>query len=234
MIPDLSYRTGPYAAGGIPFSDGYQDYFTLLNERDGGIGGEMLRIIECETGYDTEKGVECYEATKGEGSLVYQPLSTGITYQLIPKATADGIPLHTMGYGRTSAANGAVFRDVFNYPANYWDGASVMINYLLDQNGGSLEGKKIALVYHNSAYGKEPIPTLTELAAKPRLRADRGPGGAAGAGADRAMAADKARAAGLRADVGLGRDEPGRDPGGGEHQLPDGPVHRHLVVGRRA
>ena len=60
--------------------------------------------------------MECYEATKGEGALVYQPLSTGITYQLIPKATADGIPMHTMGYGRTSAANGEVFSHVFNYP----------------------------------------------------------------------------------------------------------------------
>ena len=164
VIPDLSYRTGPYAAGGIPFSDGYQDYFTLLNERDGGIGGEMVRVIECETGYNTEKGVECYEATKGEGALVYQPLSTGITYQLIPKTAADGIPLHTMGYGRTSAANGAVFRNVFNYPVNYWDGASIAVTYLKEQAGGSLDGKKIALVYHNSAYGKEPIQTLETLA----------------------------------------------------------------------
>ena len=92
VFPSLSYRTGAYAANGIPFADGYADYFTLLNERDGGIGGVMTRLVECETGYNTEKGVECYEATKGEGALVYQPLSTGITYQLIPKATADGIP----------------------------------------------------------------------------------------------------------------------------------------------
>ncbi len=163
VIPDLSYRTGPYAAGGTPVSDGYQDYFNMLNARDGGVGGEMFRIVECETGYNTEKGVECYESTKGEGALIYQPLSTGITYQLIPKVTADQIPLHTMGYGRTSAANGEVFNWVFNYPANYWDAASVMVNYLLDQNGGSLDGKKIALVYHNSAYGKEPIRTLESL-----------------------------------------------------------------------
>lgn len=166
VFPDLSYRTGPYAAGGIPFSDGYQDYFALLNARDGGIGGVPIRLIECETGYNTEKGVECYEATKGEGALVYQPLSTGITYQLIPKVTADGIPLHTMGYGRTSAANGKVFSNVFNYPSNYWDAASVAVNYLLDENGGTLEGKKIALLYHNSAYGKEPIRTLEELSEK--------------------------------------------------------------------
>ncbi|WP_306113110.1 MULTISPECIES: ABC transporter substrate-binding protein [unclassified Roseovarius] len=165
-IVDTSYRTGPYAANGIPFSDGYQDYFTLLNERDGGIGGEKINIVECETGYNTEKGVECYEATKGEGALVYQPLSTGITYQLIPKATADGIPLHTMGYGRTSAKNGAVFKYVFNYPANYWDGASLAVSHILEQNGGDISGKKIALVYHNSAYGKEPIRTLEELSKK--------------------------------------------------------------------
>ena len=166
VIPDLSYRTGPYAAGGIPFSDGYQDYFTLLNERDGGIGGEPIRLIECETGYNTEKGVECYESTKNEGALVYQPLSTGITYQLIPKAAADGIPMHTMGYGRTSAVNGEVFNNVFNYPANYWDAASVAVNHLLEVNDGSLDGKTIALVYHNSAYGKEPIRTLQALGEK--------------------------------------------------------------------
>ncbi|MGQ3487425.1 ABC transporter substrate-binding protein [Roseovarius pacificus] len=165
-IVDTSYRTGPYAANGIPFSDGYQDYFTLLNERDGGIGGERINLIECETGYNTEKGVECYEATKGEGTLVYEPLSTGITYQLIPKATADNIPLHTLGYGRTSAKNGKVFEWVFNYPANYWDGASHAITHILDQNGGDISGKSIALVYHNSAYGKEPIRTLESLAEK--------------------------------------------------------------------
>ena len=166
VFPSLSYRTGPFAAGGIPFADGYADYFTLLNERDGGIGGEMVRVPECETAYNTEKGVECYEATKADGALVYQPLSTGITYQLIPKATADGIPVHTMGYGRTSAKNGKVFSHIFNYPVNYWDGASVGVNHFKEQAGGSLEGKKITLLHFNGAYGKEPIPTLEALAAQ--------------------------------------------------------------------
>ncbi|MGB0927367.1 MAG: ABC transporter substrate-binding protein [Pikeienuella sp.] len=166
VFPSLSYRTGAYAANGIPFADGYADYMTLVNERDGGIGGVKARLLECETGYNTEKGVECYESTKGEGALVYQPLSTGITYQLIPKATADGIPVHSMGYGRTSAANGSVFEWIFNYPTNYWNGASIGVKHILDQNGGDIKGKTIALVYHNSAYGKEPIRTLEELSKK--------------------------------------------------------------------
>lgn len=166
VFPSLSYRTGPYAANGIPFADGYADYFTLINERDGGIGGQKIVMPECETGYNTEKGVECYEATKGEGALVYQPLSTGITYQLIPKASADGIPVHSMGYGRTSASNGKVFEWIFNYPSNYWDGASIAVKYILEEEGGDLNGKKIALIFHNSAYGKEPIRTLEELSKK--------------------------------------------------------------------
>ncbi len=166
VFPSLSYRTGPYAAGGIPFADGYADYFNMINARDGGVGGVPIKVIECETGYSTEKGVECYESTKGEGALLYQPLSTGITYNIIPKTAVDNIPVHSMGYGRTSAANGKVFEWVFNYPTNYWNGASVAVKHMLDQEGGDLAGKEIALLFLNGAYGKEPIPTLNALAEK--------------------------------------------------------------------
>ncbi|MCW2306058.1 ABC transporter substrate-binding protein [Rhodobium gokarnense] len=166
VFPSLSYRTGPYAPNGIPFADGYSDYFTLVNERDGGIEGVKIDNPECETGYNTTKGVECYESTKGLGSLVYQPLSTGITYQLIPKATEDKVPIHSMGYGRTSAANGKVFEYIFNYPGTYWDAASIIVKYIMSEEGGDISGKKIALVYHNSAYGKEPIRTLEKLSEK--------------------------------------------------------------------
>ncbi|MCV6548247.1 MAG: ABC transporter substrate-binding protein [Cohaesibacter sp.] len=170
ILPSLDYRTGPYAPGGIPYANGYADYFALLNERDGGINGVKAKVVPCETGYNTKKGVECYEKTKniGSGALAYMPLSTGITYQLIPKVTADKIPLVTIGYGRTSARNGQVFEYVFNPPATYWDGATVAIKHVIDSEGGAdkLKGKKIALVYHNSAYGKEPIRTLQALSEK--------------------------------------------------------------------
>ena len=169
-IPSMDYRTGPYAPNGIPFANGWTDYWTMLNERDGGINGVKIKVVPCETAYNTKQGVECYEKTKNEGSgaLLYQPLSTGITYQLIPKASVDKIPIHSMGYGRTSAANGKVFKWVFNFPATYWSQASALVKYIGEQEGGmdKLKGKKIYLVYHNSAYGKEPIRTLQELSKK--------------------------------------------------------------------
>jgi branched-chain amino acid transport system substrate-binding protein len=168
FIPRLVYRTGPYAPNGIPFADGYADYLDMINARDGGVNGVKITYEECETGYNNDKGVECYERLKNKGptgaSLV-DPLSTGITYALIERATADKIPVVSMGYGRADASYGAVFPYVFTLPATYWAQADALIKYVAQQEGGEakLKGKKIALVYHDSAYGKEPIATLEKL-----------------------------------------------------------------------
>src|SRR5258708_13185510 len=102
FIPILSYRTGAYAVNGAPFANGMADYYNLINERDGGINGVKLLVEECETGYATDKGVECYERLKGKGptgAAFFNPLSTGITFALTEKTAADKIPIITMGYG---------------------------------------------------------------------------------------------------------------------------------------
>jgi len=168
LVPWLSYRTGPYAPNGVPFANGFSDYFALLNARDGGIGGVKIDVEECETGYKTAVGVECYEALKAKGAVAFSPASTGITYQLIPKASEDKIPIFSMGYGRTSAADGTVFKWIFNFPTTYWSQASAVVKYFGSLAGGmdSLKGKKIIHIYHNSAYGKEANPTLEILAKK--------------------------------------------------------------------
>ena len=171
FIPLLVYRTGPYAPNGIPVANGYIDYLKLINARDGGVNGVKVAWEECETKYNTKLGVECYEKLKNRGTTgaaVINPYSTGITYQLIPKASVDRLPIHSMGYGRTAAADGRIFKWTFNFPTTYWSQASAFVKYVGQQEGGmeALKGKKIALVYHNSPYGKEPIPTLTILAEK--------------------------------------------------------------------
>ena len=163
-MPSMTYRTGPFAGGGIPFADGMADYFAMLNERDGGIGGVKIVVEECETAYDTQKGVECYEATKGEGALAYSPLSTGITLALIPKAPIDEIPVFSMGYGLSAAAIGEKFPWTFVYPTTYWNQLSSILKYIEGEEGGSLEGKKIGYLYLDAGYGLEPMALLDQLA----------------------------------------------------------------------
>ena len=125
-VPLLTYRTGPYANSGIPIANGMHDYLTMLNERDGGIGGAKVNVEECETGYDTKKGVECWESIKGKSPAVVNPYSTGITLQLIPKAAVDKIPVLSMAYGLSASAIGDKFPWIFNPPATYWDGMSMV------------------------------------------------------------------------------------------------------------
>ena len=168
FVPLLVYRTGPYAPSGIPIANGFVDYFNLINERDGGINGVKVAWEECETQYDTKQGVECYERLKGRsgGAVIVNPYSTGITYQLIPKAPVDKVVVFSMGYGMTAAADGRWFPWVFSFPTTYWSQASAVIRYIGQQEGGAdkLKGKKIAHIFHNSPYGKEANPTLEDLA----------------------------------------------------------------------
>jgi branched-chain amino acid transport system substrate-binding protein len=165
-VPLFTYRTGAFAGSGIPIADGMVDYFRMLNERDGGIGGVKLNVEECETGYDTKKGVECYEQVKGKNPALINPYSTGVTLQVIPRAAVDKVPVLSMAYGLSASADGTVFPWVFNMPATYWDGASVFIKFIAEKEGGydKLKGKKIGLVHLDAPFGKEPIPLLESLA----------------------------------------------------------------------
>ncbi|TAM43329.1 MAG: ABC transporter permease [Burkholderiaceae bacterium] len=167
FFPLLSYRTGPYAPNGTPWANGKQDYLKMINARDGGINGVKLTYQECETGYATDRGVECYERLKSHpGVALFDPQSTGITFALTEKAPVDKIPLITLGYGLSISQDGMAFKWNFPLQGSYWTGADIIIQAIAKREGGfnKLKGKKIALVYHDSPFGKEPIPLLQERA----------------------------------------------------------------------
>ncbi len=168
-LPVLSYRTGPSAAGGSGYYGGAIDYWTLVN-MNGGVNGVKLLWEECETEYNPSKGVECYERLKKKngGGTTVEPLATGIAYGLFERVATDKIPMTTFGYGLAIAADGRVFPWVFPLGTTYWDQMAAMIAYFGQKEGSvdKLKGKKIAFLYHDSAFGKEPIPVLDALAAK--------------------------------------------------------------------
>src|SRR5216683_2490742 len=136
FIPGLIYRTGAYAPNGIPFANG---------------------------------GAECYERLKNKGptgAAYVNPLSTGITFALTEKAPVDKIPVISMGYGRSESRDGSVFQWNFPLLGTYWSAADIILQHIAKKEGGfdKLKGKKIALIYHDSPYGKEPIALLQKRA----------------------------------------------------------------------
>lgn len=165
FFPSLTGRTGPVAPNATPFANGYADYMKLVNIR-GGINGVQTLVEECETAYATDRGVECYERLKGKhgGATVFQPLSTGITFALTEKVPNDKIPMITSGYGRSDSADGGVFKWNFPLIGHYWVAGDVVLQQIAKLEGGfdKLRGKKIAVVYHDSPFGKEVLPIITE------------------------------------------------------------------------
>src|SRR5213595_2889961 len=139
FIPILSYRTGAYGVNGVPYANGVAEYYNLINERDGGINGVRLLVEECETGYATDRGVECYERLKGKGptgAAFFMPLSTGITFALTEKVPVDKIPLLTTGYGRSESRNGEVFPWNFPILGTYWTAADIIMQHIAKKEGG--------------------------------------------------------------------------------------------------
>ncbi|MCP4328943.1 MAG: ABC transporter substrate-binding protein [Alphaproteobacteria bacterium] len=171
FVPVTLYRTGPYANTGEPLMGGYMDYMRMINARDGGVNGVKLVYEECETGYKPDRMVECYQRLKNQGETgagMFNPLGTGLTYAVIEDATKDKIPVITIGYGRTDATDGSVWKYVFPLITNYWSQNTAKIKFIGQREGGmeNLKGKKIAYVIHDSAYGKETQPVIAEQAKK--------------------------------------------------------------------
>ena len=239
FIPNLVYRTGAYAPNGIPFANGLADYYKLVNERDGGINGVKIVFEECDTGYATDRGVECYERLKGKGptgAAYVIPLSTGITFALTEKAPIDKIPIITMGYGRSESRDGSVFQWNFPLLGTYWTAADIILQHIANKEGGfdKLKGKKIALVYHDSPFGKEPIALLQKRAQAAWLRAAAAARDASRRRAEGDVAAGPPEPSRLCHPVGLGRDELHRHQGGGCGRLSAREDVRRVVVRSRA
>jgi branched-chain amino acid transport system substrate-binding protein len=170
FLPVLGQREGAARSVGIPLTNGIIDYLTLLNERDGGINGVHLVWEECETVYDVDRGVECYERLKSQGptgAAVFLLFFTPIANALIARATHDQIPLLTGGAVRSDAADGRVFPYVFTPPNTWWSLNTATIRFLGQRVGGmdQLKGLKLVNVYQDNDTGRELIPILDAQAA---------------------------------------------------------------------
>ncbi len=218
-----SYRVGPYGANGQSFYGGFIDYLNYVNLKDGGVNGVKLSWEECETEYNNAKGVECYERLKSKNATTkgtaYHSMSTGISYALVDKTAADKVPLVMMGYGRTDAVDGSVFPYAFPLVTTYQMQVSAIVKYLASKSGGSLNGKKIVYLYHDSAYGKEPDRRPAGRGAAEQVQPGGDSGGAPGQRAGRPVAQDPPGEPGLRDLLGLGCDEPDGAEGGAEGGL---------------
>jgi branched-chain amino acid transport system substrate-binding protein len=113
FLPLLVTREGAQRFLQIPLANGFIDYVTLLNARDGGIHGVPLVWEECETVYDVPRSIECYERLKAKGSTgaaAFPMYSTPQVNALLERATHDQIPCSPSALDARTPRMGGCFR----------------------------------------------------------------------------------------------------------------------------
>jgi hypothetical protein len=98
--------------------------------------------------------------------LLWDPYGTPLAYAVIGRVAADNVVLAQAGYGRTDAADGRVWPWVFGATANYWSQIAMKLNYIQQQEGGiaKMKGKTIVHLHIDTAYGREPLPAMRQIA----------------------------------------------------------------------
>ena len=164
-----SSRVGPYSAMGTGYYGGIIDYLNYVNMKHGGVNGVQLTYEECETEYNAARTVECYQRLLNKGDqkmVVFDTLGTPGAYAVIGRMAPDNVVLAQYGYGRTDAADGRVWPWVFNAAGHYWGQIAVQMNFMAQQEGGipKMQGKTVVHLHIDTAYGREPLPAMREIA----------------------------------------------------------------------
>jgi branched-chain amino acid transport system substrate-binding protein len=164
-----SIRVGPYAAMGTGYYGGIIDYLNYVNIKQGGVNGVKLTWEECETEYNAARTVECYQRLLKKGDqkmVVFDTLGTPGAYAVIGRMAEDNVVLAQYGYGRTDAADGRVWPWVFGARSNYWSQIAVKMNFMAQKEGGveKMKGKTIVHLHIDTAYGREPLPAMRQIA----------------------------------------------------------------------
>ncbi|TNC15050.1 branched-chain amino acid ABC transporter substrate-binding protein [Methylobacterium terricola] len=166
----LTERSGPASATGTPLANGLSDYLTMLDRRDGGVGGIPLAVEECETGGEAARALACYEAALARGSIAVVPGTADATLALLPRLAAGRTPLVSSGYGPAAMARGDALPWAFAPPVTVWGAAAAALAHLAqDGSEGSPLGRSLAYLHRDSPAGREPVAVLRALAAEAGL-----------------------------------------------------------------
>jgi branched-chain amino acid transport system substrate-binding protein len=151
-----------YVAAVPQVAQAVKDYAELLNQR-GGIEGHPIQVTVQDHGNEPQRGIDCYERLKREGVIVFDFFSTPVSRAVLPRIMQDGNIMVQPLTGRGDAVDGEVFTNVFPLAPTYWGQAANIISYFKKQAGGKLEGKKVAYLYLDTPFGREPMPVLEAL-----------------------------------------------------------------------
>ncbi len=145
--------TGVFAFAGIAIDLGIKDYLSIVNE-SGGVKGRKVRYVAEDTGYKVDQSMAVFKRITGQNKVsLYYADSTGFVKTVNPELERNGNIL------MTGASFGKEISDAQKYPLQFMVGPdySEMVGILLQYIAKTKPGAKVALVYSDTEFGRDPV-----------------------------------------------------------------------------
>lgn len=153
--------TGVFAFAGVGINAGIQDYVRIVND-GGGIQGRKVRYVPEDTGYKVDVSVATYKKLTSQNKInLYYGDSTGFAKTINPELDRNGNIL------MAGASFASELNDPQRFPNQFLVGPDYteMFGILLKHIAKEKPGAKVAFVYSDSEFGRDPIEK-SEAAAK--------------------------------------------------------------------
>jgi branched-chain amino acid transport system substrate-binding protein len=145
--------TGVFAFAGIAIDQGIKDYLTILNDA-GGIKGRKVRYVPEDTGYKVDQSMAAFKKITSQNKVsFYYADSTAFVKTVNPELDRNGNIL------MTGASFAKEISDAQKYPLQFMVGPnySEMVGILLQYIAKTKPGAKVALVYSDTEFGRDPV-----------------------------------------------------------------------------
>lgn len=153
--------TGVFAFAGVGINAGIADFVKMTNDA-GGVEGRKLKYVPEDTGYKVDVSVATFKKITSQNKVnLYYGDSTGFSKTINPELDRNGNIL------MAGASFASELNDPQKYPNQFLVGPDYteMFGILLRHIAKEKPGAKVAFVYSDSEFGRDPIEK-SEAAAK--------------------------------------------------------------------
>jgi branched-chain amino acid transport system substrate-binding protein len=154
--------TGVFAFAGVGINDGLADYVKIVNDA-GGIKGRKLRYVPEDTGYKVDVSVAAFKKITSQNKVnLYYGDSTAFSKTINPELERVGNILMTGASFATELNNPQKYPDQFLVGPDYTEMFGILLRHIAKEKPGA----KVAFVYSDSEFGRDPIDSSEALAKK--------------------------------------------------------------------
>ncbi|MGB3068495.1 MAG: ABC transporter substrate-binding protein [Ottowia sp.] len=153
--------TGVFAFAGVGINAGMADYVKIINDA-GGIKGRKLRYVPEDTAYKVDVSVAAFKKITSQNKVhLYYGDSTGFAKTINPELNRTGDILMAGASFATELNDPKKYPNQFLVGPDYTEMFSILLKHIAKEKPGA----KVAFVYSDSEFGRDPIEA-SEAAAK--------------------------------------------------------------------